>query len=197
MGRKTSVDMKSPSDASALQMFATRLEEKRSRYVAGDKFALFEALLLCGVYQAVIPEWAVDAMITLQDQIDLGQVTDAEVWGNMLGPPGRPAARGKRHVLQHRTGDVLMTLAKLRGEGHAFDNNCFDCAQERLREELGLEVPRRSIEETYKTNMVWLKKLPRGVPFSGGVGWGLVHLSQMKRTGRHLLTDETPATPEN
>lgn len=52
------------------------LEECYQRHMSGDKAALMCVLMTCAAYQAVIPDWAVDELLTLDDRIQSGEVRD-------------------------------------------------------------------------------------------------------------------------
>lgn len=162
------------------------LSEMQSDFEMGKRYALFEVVAWCATLQATVPEWAVDALIAIKDVVDHGRIANAEDFGNALGPPGRPVARKKATQMKERTGDILMVLGKLREEGRAFDNACFEEAKERLSR-LGLNLSRGQIEGIYKEfGRDWLKQKPQGESMSGG-GFVLLSLSDFKMRGRPLL----------
>lgn len=175
------------------------LDEKRHAFEQGEKFSLYEVLLWCGIFQAVIPEWAVDALIAIKEDVDHGRILDAEAFGNALGPPGRPVARARRTTLRERNSDILMMLGRLRTEGYALDNSGFDAAKERLLEEHGLNLSRKDIEDVYKAaGKDWLKKIPQGhTPQSGlGIIGGSIPYSELKMKGRSLLKNLRDRAPD-
>ncbi|WP_234263078.1 hypothetical protein [Hydrogenophaga sp. NFH-34] len=170
--------------------FQKKLEEHRRAFEGGEKFALFEVLLWCGILQAVIPEWAVDALIAIKDDVDHGRIADAESFGSTMGPPGRPVARAKATAIRDHSGVVLMMIARLRTEGLALDNNGFEAVKERLLQECGLNLSRKDIEDVYKgSGKDWLKKIPQGEMPQGGlsIGHAVVPYAEMKMRGRPLF----------
>ena len=52
------------------------LEECQNRYSEGKHEALFNALVLCAKFQAVVPEWAADAIIEGARALNSGECKD-------------------------------------------------------------------------------------------------------------------------
>jgi hypothetical protein len=52
------------------------LEDSRIAFESGDKSELMMCVFRCAAFQAVIPEWAADALIALREDIEDGRIAD-------------------------------------------------------------------------------------------------------------------------
>lgn len=93
------------------------LNECKVGFEAGDKSQLFRCTTLCGQFQAVIPEWAVEAQLAIRSGMRAGRIKDYnEAFGEPAEPVNTRAARVRKHAARHEVVTVLMHL-RLKGFG--------------------------------------------------------------------------------
>lgn len=174
---------------------AGALDAAHQAFKAGHKYALFEVVVLCACVQATIPEWATDALMEMHEQIESGRLSNlGEAFGKSV-PGGRSDARARRARLREHGADILITLFRLRLDGHSFnDAEIFDLALTQLRQK-NIPVNHRDIRDIAKANRAKLHRIPRG-PATDAPVFGVMHpilpLSEMRRRGRPLLNDQEP-----
>lgn len=119
------------------------LEALRKVFEAGDKGALFAALVLCAHFQAVMPDWLADALLESEKRFENGEIAHI---GEIFGPPPKSKAQRKaaaRYRVIER--DCLHLLGKSRKQGYSFNaDECFGS----IKNELG--CGRRDVEAIYK-----------------------------------------------
>lgn len=157
------------------------LAHTEASYRAGDRTALFEAIAICARFQAVIPEWAADAILEIEVQLKNGRLED---FNDAFGSWGKQGTRYKAYRQGKHAKEVLERLMVYRLEGGNL--NAAEAFQP-IADELG--ISRRDVEEIYKRNGAFIKDIPRGNP-SGGrhVHMNLV-LAPPRRHGRPILRD--------
>ncbi|MCO5411120.1 hypothetical protein [Ralstonia mojiangensis] len=163
------------------------LDLGRQHFEAGDPGALMGVLFLCARFQAVIPEWAADALLDIEDRLNAGGLTDfneAFGWGGANKATRRATAR-QAHVRVEVLGELQ--AARLAGASLGPDD-IFDVVRGKLAAR-GVQVSRRDIEAIYKEHGQFVKTLPRE-PEPHDV-YGQVHLSipRARRKGRSILSD--------
>ena len=163
------------------------LEESRLAFERGDKSALMLCVFRCAAFQAVIPEWAADALIALRENIETGRVADFNA------AFGRPREKVNTRAARARIGGmkshVLGELLQLRTQGLSFnDEEMFSAVVEKLRSR-GLNINHRDVQTIYKSDGGFLKKVPRGTDPKGGHGFALTTLPRARRKGRSILRD--------
>ncbi len=119
------------------------LADAQARFLSGDKSQLMRCIFLCARFQAVIPDWAVDALVKIQESMEAGEITDFnEAFGK---PAARVDTRAAKARQKRLTPDVLHVLGLLRVRGSPMtSDDFFSEAQEKLKDE-GIEVSVRDI----------------------------------------------------
>jgi hypothetical protein len=147
---------------------------------SGNRLALFEALTLCARFQAVIPEWAADAILDGEKALESGVCKDFnQLFGDNL--PNQRARRREARI-QANIGLVAGMLMKYRCDGGSL--NAEEAFGE-IAEKTGL--PRREVEEIYKRHGSRIKEIQPGNP--DGANYLTAHLSvpRPRRYGRSIL----------
>ena len=147
---------------------------------SGNRSALFNALTICARAQAVIPDWAADALIEGEDELNKGERKD---FNEMFGWTGsNRRARKREGSINQNASTVIAKLIDHRGTGGSLN---VDQAFGKISDETG--VPRRVVEEIYKRYGENIKKIPQGNPE------GITHISIFsvlpwpRRRGRPIL----------
>ena len=124
------------------------LDESRLAFESGEKSALMMCVFRCAAFQAVIPEWAADALIALQEKLENGRVADFnEAFGR---PPEQVNTRAARARITQMRPFVLAELLLLRTEGLSYNaTDMFPQVVENLRKR-GLVINARDVQEIYK-----------------------------------------------
>lgn len=162
------------------------LDVAHQSFLDGDRFILFEVILYCATFQAVIPGWAVDALLDIGEGIDSGQIKDLN---HAFGPAReRVDSRRRKTRLKEAEGSVIAALLAVRGEGFSLAAAyAFDAATERLNSQ-GIEVNRRDVEDIYRLPRVreLIANWPQGKAWEGGVMSSGSPLRDWKQTSRPL-----------
>lgn len=164
------------------------LEENRLGYEAGDKSQLMRCVIRCARFQAVIPEWAVDALIAIDDNLETGRLKD---FNEALGVPTEKISTraAKARIAKLKT-EVLGLIQQLRFQGASFnDADMFPQVVEALRTR-GIHANHRDVQYIYKTYGSFLKENPRGpLPNGSGGAFSMVTWPKPRRHGRKILRD--------
>lgn len=164
------------------------LEGCRVEFLAGNKAQLFRCICLGARFQAVLPEWATDAVLALQENLERGRVTD---FNEGFGGPAdkvntRAASSRKAKAKPH----VLEELWRLRRNGVSLnDAEMFPEALENLKLRR-VNVNHRDIQEIYAAHGGFLKDIPRNPVPNTNYGFAHVTLPKPRRRGRGILSDE-------
>lgn len=155
------------------------LELCETAYKDGNASALFEALALCARFQAVIPEWAADAILVGEEAILRGDCKD---FNALFGQPSTNARERKRKaMISDNTGLISGQLMDYRCKGGTFNaEDAFDY----VAQNTGL--PRRIIEEVYRRNPA-LKDIPQGNPEGANYAIGNFKPPMPRRRGRKII----------
>jgi hypothetical protein len=148
---------------------------------SGNRMALFEALVICSRFQAVIPEWAADAILAGEAAVRAGECEDFnELFGFAL-----PNRRDRRREAQIKanTKNVLGMLLMHRCDKDGSLNA--EYAFDKIAESTGL--PRRVVQEIYRRSGRWVKKIPQGSPEALNHGFVHCELAWPRRHGRPIL----------
>jgi hypothetical protein len=177
------IDLSEDDPANPLgdEVILRHLEKCQNRYSEGKHEALFNSLVLCAKFQAVVPEWAADAIIEGARALKSGECKDFnELFGGDKLASQRERKREAR--IRENTSKVLGMLMKYRCEGGGL--NAED-AFGGISDDTGL--PRRDVEEIYRRFGKWVKEIPQGNP--GGVNYGFGHceIHWARRRGRPIL----------
>lgn len=166
------------------------LEAAHKAFLDGDRFVLFDVVLVCATFQAVIPSWAVDELLSIGEDMGTGHLKDLNA---AFGPPrARVDSRQRQTRLRKVEGSVVAMLLTVRGEGLPLSAAyAFDVATERLNS-LGVHVTRRDVEDIYRLPRVKesITNWPKGKPFSGATVSVQLPLRSLKRTVRPLWEDK-------
>lgn len=164
------------------------LEENRLSFEAGEKSQLILCVVRCARFQAVIPEWAANALIAISDNLESGRLKDFnDAFGMPTEKVNTRAAKARINKLKT---EVLAHIQQLRIQGTSFnDADMFSQVVDALRER-GIHANHRDVQYIYKTYGSFLKKLPRGpLPNGDGTGFAMVTFPKPRRHGRKILRD--------
>ena len=151
-----------------------------NEFKAGNRMALFEALQLCAQFQAVIPDWAADAILEGGTEISSGKQKDFnELFGYAM-PNQRTRKREAR--IEYNTSKVLGMLMKHRCDGGSMN---VDEAFGEISVSTG--IPRRDIEEIYRRSGQWVKDISQGNPEGSVRGFLNGKVPMPRRHGRPIL----------
>jgi hypothetical protein len=157
-----------------------KLAAKRRAFREGDQHALFETLLSCARYQAVIPAWAVDEMLRIETAIETGESVDLNrSFGWKLHSS---SARYHKYYANQRKSQIIAALLRRRQEGASFARGDGDVFEMVARE---VGVSRPTVLTIYDENR-WLKGVRRGC--TDNVGFGDIALPRGRRRGRPILS---------
>lgn len=190
-----------------------RVDEVRTAYEGGDQSKLLDLVFLCATYQAVIPDWAVDALLGIRDELNEGRLRDlneAFAWNHS---DIRTRAAGHRReqleqailaaLMRHRISrsgsrmnpklprgnelpDIKPDAAAKAGAGGNF--RAADGLQE-IADHFGFR--RRDVEAVLKKHSDALRDIPKG---GGGVGRSVMNATMpplvARRRGRAMLRDD-------
>jgi hypothetical protein len=159
----------------------------KDAFEAGEKDALLGIVFLCARYQAVIPDWAVDALLDIERDLESGALVDIN---EAFGWQHEHLATRKKRARQRRLrAPVLLELqaARLAGASFNADDICSRVV-ESLRGK-GMKLSRRDVEEIYKEHGTFLKKLPRSPDPNHRYGQMHAILPDHRRAGRAILRD--------
>jgi hypothetical protein len=157
------------------------LEDARKAFESGDRSALTVAVFYCARFQAVIPEWAADALLEIQEKLESGELQDCnEAFGWKSEYPDK---RCKMHRQNKHAKAVLSRLLAYRLEGGTLN---VEQAFQPVADDL--QISRRDVEAIYKREGQFIKELPRGGD-GGNHGVWRSTLPTPRRHGRPLLRD--------
>lgn len=158
------------------------LEKCEADYEFGISSALFSAISLCARYQAVIPEWAADAILRVESDLEKGITADFnEVFGFHQTTRQLNRKRRDARIAENRS-RVIGMLIKHRCDDGSFNA---DEAFGAIADDTGLS--RRDIEEIYRRYGKRLKDIPRGNPGNAIHGQLNAVLPPPRRRGRSIL----------
>ncbi len=162
------------------------LEANRIAFEGGDKFALLNCLFRCARFQAVIPDWAADALLAIEQDLEDGRLADSNA---AFGKPAeRVSTRASRARQRDARAPVLAELWRLRWRGGSLnDAEMFPEALENLRAS-GLNVNHRDIKTIYSEHGAFLKGVPRDDPKTVRAFADLTY-PRPRRRGRKILRD--------
>lgn len=161
------------------------LEEARIGFESGDGLQLMRCLYVCARFQAVIPEWAADALISLERDIETGRFDGID---DAIGTPmEEPRARVARARQASARSAVLAELWRQRMGGSSLNaEELFTPALENLRAK-GVNVNFRDVQVIYKEHGEFLKQVPRETPQGHGRGFADLVIPPPRRRGRGTL----------
>lgn len=161
------------------------LEMGKDAFIAGDRQALLGVIFLCARYQAVIPDWAADAILKAEDDIESGVACDPnEVFG-WSGKRKEQNERAKLWRQQELAPKVLGHMQNDRLDGGGLNA---DIDLQRIADELN--ISRRDVEDIYKHRGQFIKTLPKGNTSAGVFLFGMGKVEQPRRQGRPILRDQ-------
>jgi len=155
------------------------LDQCAGRYADSDKTALFDAIVACARFQAVIPDWAADAILTGEGAIargDLGGFVD--LFGKP--PTSKPQRKKEALIRQHqRRALALLTAYRCTGGSWNRDQACGAVA-----EEIGVG---RHIVEAILDRHPSVKSIPQGNPSGTFHERVSMKIAMPRRRGRKIL----------
>lgn len=163
------------------------LDESRLAHAAGDKSALMLCVFRCASFQAVIPEWAADALIALREGLENGRVTD---FNDAFGTPTEKVnTRALSDRKKKLASLVLAEILQLRTKGVSYNAaEIFPLVVENLQAR-GVVINERDAQAIYKNDGDFLKSIPRGPDPKGGHGFAHLTFPKPRRRGRGILQD--------
>jgi hypothetical protein len=183
MAHQSSCEEDYVGDAEILRL----LEESRQAFEAGNKYELLMCVFRCAAFQAVIPEWAADALIALRESIENGRVAD---FNDAFGKPREKLnTRAARARIKGATPLVLGELLRLRTLGRSLnDPEMFSEVVDNLRGR-GVNVNHRDVQTIYKSDGHFLKAVSRVPDPKVTHGSSYVTYPKARRRGRNILRD--------
>lgn len=162
------------------------LDEFYQSFIQGDKSALMGVLILCARFQAVIPDWAADELLSLEERLDSGELEDLN---NFFGfTPLHKGTIRKNNRICEAEADIYAALVK-----HRLDGGNFSIADglDKIADELG--ISRRDVEAVYKKYQSALKRVPKNLNEEGYGYFSPTICEQafhrLRRRGRPFLKD--------
>lgn len=157
------------------------LEEARRSFEDGNRWQLWEVLYYCALFQATVPDWAVDAMIEIDKQVHAGCHRDL---GDAIGAhPVSQKQRQRAALRQKHAFEVIRLAYKMRDEGTATLNS-----QDRdlIAKPLGLSG--KDVQEILRAHKgAGLKQKAMGKNEGYALMNSSLPLSDFRRRGRPLL----------
>jgi hypothetical protein len=155
------------------------------QYISGEREAILGALLVCATYQAIIPDWVTDELLSLEDKINSGEKKDLNDFFGIKFDKHK-AINAKEYNVKKDSRKVYPELFNHRLLGGNFTTG--DGLEEVAEK---TNVPRRIVEEIYRQNKEKLKALPTKVESNTiyGYGDGDIPLDLGRRYGRSTLKD--------
>ena len=185
MARKSSGEEDYVGDKEILNL----LEESRMAFEAGDNSALLMCVFRCAAFQAVIPEWATDALIALREDVESGRIADYKNAFKSNKPIEKANTRAARARMEKVKPDVLVEILRERTEGTSLtDDEMFPAVVENLRDR-GVSVKHRDVRTIYGLEGKFLKEVPRKPKPTDGYGTGSIIFPKPRRRGRNILED--------
>lgn len=173
-----------PSDERIIQI----LKRLQKDYEKGTKSALIEALLQCAISQAVIPEWAVNALLDAEKGLDSGErkdFNDAFGWEDCEIEPKHQGTRKSEHKREENRQKIYDGYTRYRNNGGS--NNSQDLVESIS---LATGVPERQVKKTIKELFTGKKRIPRGGATNGfTVIKAISERETVLRKGRPILRD--------
>lgn len=156
------------------------LSNCENEFRAGEREALFRALVICGRHQAVFPEWVANAILDGDVALKSGQITD---FNELFGSPfaSKRSRQREARIIAH-TDEVLSMLAVYRCDGGSLN---VEQAFGEISENTG--ISRRDVEEIYRRYGAWIKGIPQGNPSGEGHGFSICEIPVARRRGRPIL----------
>ena len=165
------------------------LEESRIAFNSGDKSALMRCVFCCAAYQAVIPDWAADALIALRGNIENGRVKNFNEAFESNKPVNKVNTRAARVRQEKAKPEVMAEILRLRVKGISFnDAEMFSQVVDNLRVR-GFNVNHRDVKSIYQQNVRTLKAIPRGPGLEGNYAIGDIEFPKIRVKGRSILEE--------
>lgn len=159
------------------------LEILRDAYESGEKAALFGTCAFCARFQVVIPDWAADALLEIEKNLEIGELRDLN---EAFGWENNTLVTRKRAAKRMQYGSAVLgrlQMHRLNGATLSADD-----IFQTVADEVG--ISRRDVEDIYKDSGQFLKSLPRE-DLSGTVHIvARMHMPDARRYGRPLLRDK-------
>lgn len=157
------------------------LAKARLSFEQGDRWQLWEVLYYCALFQATVPDWAVDALIEVNSKVADGRSKGLD---DALGdPPLSQRQRQRAALRQKHAGEVIRLAYKMRDEGSATLNSQ---DRELIAKPLGLSG--KDVQEILRTHKgAGLKQKAMGKNEGYAVAYGSFPLTEFRRRGRPLL----------
>lgn len=162
------------------------LESARKGFEQGDKSQLMWCIYRCARFQAVIPEWAADALLKIHDDMESGHISDFnDAFGKPREQTNTRMARLRKKKLKPI---VLAVLAKLRLEGDSLNTALIGDDAAKIIRNMGHSCGSRDVIEIYRLHGAFIKDLPRDNPKRG---FGIIDADfpRPRRRGRNILQD--------
>lgn len=159
--------------------------EAKRQYEAGRRGVLMEVVFVCACIQAVIPDWAVDALLLVKRGLGDGSLNDYnEAFGKL--PRSRTKRASEKNRLDH-TGQVIHLLGKLRvQEGFNLSRESLELAAKRIREQ-GVDVSTDEVRRIYEQHGAAVRNVKIGSDGDFNSAFLVVPFEAFRRRGRPVL----------
>lgn len=118
------------------------LERLHGEYISGGKISLWYAIVICAEQQAVMPDWIVDEVITINDEIQSGHLKNFKEIFPVL--TANSAARNRAYKTDKNFMRVMRLVIEAKKRGEGIDDDLF----ERIGTELCCSL--RQVRDYYK-----------------------------------------------
>lgn len=131
-------------------LFHESLAEIEGRYQNGDRSAILEGIQLCAMWQAVMPPWITDELVSLPLAIERFEYAGT---GDFFGDEPPCLSRRERRR-REREGRIKVHGRRIKSAliRHRWDGGSWNAEEafDTVADEIG--VPRRDVEEVYRRN---------------------------------------------
>lgn len=161
------------------QAINKKLFSFEERWLKGDSYALFMAIMFCAAFEITIPDWLRSALLASSKEIAGGRIGDFNEffgWDVMPKSMRDPRSRKAKVKTDKFTGPVLMELFAHHASGGSLNNaDGFVKVEENLAP-LGVRL--RKIREIYAENPEVAASIEALRPDDEGHGMGYVEFSK-------------------
>lgn len=162
--------------------FHEAITHYEAEFKSGNRSALMSAIWLCGVFQAVMPDWLVLGIADTETKLSEGQYKDFNEAFGFENVAENQRTRKKKAGIKRNQDAVLAAFYEMRIQGEAFDQDTIDT----IAGNIGIS-PRqvKNVLEEFKDQIA---KIPRG-PLPENTHLGLINskIPIFKRVGREPL----------
>lgn len=174
-----------------LGQFPALLDEARAAFERGDRWLLWEVLYHCAIFQLTVPDWAVDALVEVNAQLEKGRYKGLD---EAIGRhPVSQQQRRRLEIQRTHAAEVIRVAYKMRDEDGITLNSE---SRELIAKEVGISG--KDVQAILRAHGgAGIKNKARGK--KEGYAFGLIDLdlTMLRRRGRPLIEDRRTTTEES